>query len=126
MNNPTFTILIIGKEYWMGLENIYQMTNARSYSLRVMIQDFDGTTRTATYKSFKLTENVSTKCNRKINLNFNLNAVQASFPWCQSRHYSNLLSPRVANRNRENCRNHALKSNVKLFNTALLNFSASL
>jgi hypothetical protein len=43
----------------MGLENIYKMTNARSYSLRIVMQDFDGNTRSATYSKFKLLENVS-------------------------------------------------------------------
>jgi hypothetical protein len=42
----------------MGLEKIYQMTNTRAYSLRVMMQDFNGNTKTAYYSNFKLTENV--------------------------------------------------------------------
>jgi hypothetical protein len=51
-------ILPLGQEYWMGLEKIYQMTNARTFSLRVMMQTFEGITKTAFYSNFKLTENV--------------------------------------------------------------------
>ena len=51
----------LGQEYWMGLEKMYQMTNARAYSLRVMMQNFDGTTKTAFYSNFRLTENVRIK-----------------------------------------------------------------
>ena len=45
----------------MGLEKMYEMTNARAYSLRVMMQNFDGTTKTAFYSNFRLTENVRIK-----------------------------------------------------------------
>jgi len=54
-------INIKGKEYWMGLENIYRITNERNYSLRIKIKRFgESKNLTATYKTFRLTENVST------------------------------------------------------------------
>ena len=44
----------------MGLDNIYKMTNERKYTLRVTLKNFqDSKTLTATYNTFKLTENVS-------------------------------------------------------------------
>ena len=43
----------------MGLENIYQITGNKNYTLRVTLKSFDSTNKQfATYKNFKLTENV--------------------------------------------------------------------
>jgi len=43
----------------MGLENIYQITNSKAYSLRIIIKSFGSTDKKiAVYKFFKLTENV--------------------------------------------------------------------
>jgi hypothetical protein len=48
-----------GKEYWMGLENIYQITNRKFYSLRITMKSFGSPDKKiANYKTFKLTENV--------------------------------------------------------------------
>ena len=53
-------IVITGKEYWMGLENIYRITNMKKYTLRITMKNFGSSKKLiATYKSFSLTENVS-------------------------------------------------------------------
>ncbi len=57
----TFIIIVyvLGEEYWMGLENIYQITNNKAYSLRITMKSFESPVKKiATYKIFKLTENV--------------------------------------------------------------------
>ncbi|KAK3510899.1 hypothetical protein QTP70_024375 [Hemibagrus guttatus] len=41
-------------EYWLGLENIYQLTHKRKYELKVDLQDFDGTLVYARYSSFSV------------------------------------------------------------------------
>ncbi|XP_046693612.1 microfibril-associated glycoprotein 4-like [Silurus meridionalis] len=41
-------------EYWLGLENIYQLTHKRKYELKVDLQDFDGATAFARYSSFSI------------------------------------------------------------------------
>jgi len=41
-------------EFWLGNENIYMLTNAEDYSLRVELEDFEGNIRFAEYSSFKL------------------------------------------------------------------------
>jgi len=44
----------------MGLEKIYQLTNFRSYTLRVTLKDFEKPEKvTAKYENFRLTENVN-------------------------------------------------------------------
>jgi hypothetical protein len=43
----------------MGLENIYQISNSKAYSLRIIMKSFESTDKKiAAYKFFKLTENV--------------------------------------------------------------------
>jgi len=42
------------REFWLGNENIYMLTNAEDYSLRVELEDFEGNKRYAEYSSFKL------------------------------------------------------------------------
>ncbi len=50
---------VAGEEYWMGLENIYQITNSKSYTLRITMKSFGAPEKKiAMYKAFKLTENV--------------------------------------------------------------------
>ncbi|XP_060754314.1 microfibril-associated glycoprotein 4-like [Neoarius graeffei] len=41
-------------EYWLGLENLYQLTRKRKYELKVDLQDFDGVTVYAQYSSFSI------------------------------------------------------------------------
>ncbi|XP_053332826.1 microfibril-associated glycoprotein 4-like isoform X2 [Clarias gariepinus] len=41
-------------EYWLGLENLYQLTHKRKYELKVDLQDFDGATVYARYSSFSV------------------------------------------------------------------------
>ncbi|KAG9262864.1 microfibril-associated glycoprotein 4-like [Astyanax mexicanus] len=41
-------------EYWLGLENLYQLTHKRNYQLRVDLEDFDGMKAYALYSSFSV------------------------------------------------------------------------
>ncbi|KAK2909541.1 hypothetical protein Q8A67_005378 [Cirrhinus molitorella] len=41
-------------EYWLGLENMYQLTSNREYMLRVDLEDFDGNKAFALYSSFSV------------------------------------------------------------------------
>ncbi|XP_072229675.1 microfibril-associated glycoprotein 4-like [Leuresthes tenuis] len=41
-------------EYWLGLENIHQMTRQRNYELLVDMEDFEGKKAFARYSSFKV------------------------------------------------------------------------
>ncbi|KAK2818332.1 hypothetical protein Q7C36_022265 [Tachysurus vachellii] len=41
-------------EYWLGLENLYQLTRNRKYELRVDLQDFDGVSVYARYSYFSV------------------------------------------------------------------------
>ncbi|XP_072513253.1 microfibril-associated glycoprotein 4-like [Salminus brasiliensis] len=41
-------------EYWLGLENLYQLTRKRKYELRVDLQDFDGAKVYAQYSAFSV------------------------------------------------------------------------
>ncbi|XP_030635663.1 microfibril-associated glycoprotein 4-like, partial [Chanos chanos] len=41
-------------EYWLGLENIYQLTRRRKYELRVDMEDFEGGMVHAQYSSFSI------------------------------------------------------------------------
>ncbi|XP_060520361.1 angiopoietin-2 isoform X2 [Cylas formicarius] len=43
-----------GKEFWLGNENIYMLTNNEEYSLRVELEDFEGNKRYAQYSHFKI------------------------------------------------------------------------
>uniref|UniRef100_A0A673FFS4 Microfibril-associated glycoprotein 4-like n=1 Tax=Sinocyclocheilus rhinocerous TaxID=307959 RepID=A0A673FFS4_9TELE len=45
---------IVESEYWLGLENMYQMTYKRSYKLRVDLEDFQGNKVFAQYSSFSV------------------------------------------------------------------------
>ncbi|XP_076060910.1 uncharacterized protein LOC143036884 [Oratosquilla oratoria] len=42
------------REFWLGNENIFMLTNTDNYMLRVELEDFDGNTRYAEYSTFKL------------------------------------------------------------------------
>uniref|UniRef100_A0A1A8EQC8 Microfibrillar-associated protein 4 n=2 Tax=Nothobranchius korthausae TaxID=1143690 RepID=A0A1A8EQC8_9TELE len=41
-------------EYWLGLENIYQLTRLQNYELMVDLEDFEGNKKFALYSSFKV------------------------------------------------------------------------
>ncbi|XP_059407412.1 microfibril-associated glycoprotein 4-like [Carassius carassius] len=41
-------------EYWLGLENMYQLTSNRTYMLRVDLEDFQGNKAFAQYSSFSV------------------------------------------------------------------------
>jgi predicted nucleic acid-binding Zn-ribbon protein len=43
-----------GKEFWLGNENIYMLTNNEDYSLRIEMEDFEGNKRYAQYSHFKI------------------------------------------------------------------------
>ncbi|XP_061398051.1 angiopoietin-4 [Musca vetustissima] len=42
------------KEFWLGNENIYMLTNNEDYILRVELEDFEGNKRFAQYSHFKI------------------------------------------------------------------------
>lgn len=42
------------KEFWLGNENIYMLTNNEDYMLRVELEDFEGNKRYAQYSHFKI------------------------------------------------------------------------
>ncbi|KAI5729307.1 hypothetical protein M8J76_001207 [Diaphorina citri] len=42
------------KEFWMGNENIYMLTNNEEYMLRIELEDFEGNKRYAQYSHFKI------------------------------------------------------------------------
>lgn len=42
------------KEFWMGNENIYMLTNNEDYALRIELEDFEGNKRYAQYSHFKI------------------------------------------------------------------------
>ncbi|KAK9981818.1 hypothetical protein ABG768_001342 [Culter alburnus] len=44
----------VESEYWLGLENMYQLTRNRKYMLRVDLEDFDGRKGFAQYSSFSV------------------------------------------------------------------------
>ena len=52
------TIFVTGKEYWLGLEPVYQMTKSKSYRLRITMKPFGGVAKTAYYENFRLKDNV--------------------------------------------------------------------
>ncbi|XP_030641457.1 microfibril-associated glycoprotein 4-like [Chanos chanos] len=41
-------------EFWLGLENIHQLTRGKKFELRVDMEDFDGKTAHAQYSSFSV------------------------------------------------------------------------
>ncbi|XP_070134317.1 angiopoietin-1 isoform X3 [Drosophila bipectinata] len=42
------------KEFWLGNENIYMLTNNEDYTLRIELEDFDGNKKYAQYSHFKI------------------------------------------------------------------------
>ena len=50
-----------GKEFWLGLENIYVMTNKKKYKLKIEAKDYEGNTDQAIWNDFRLTESVMTR-----------------------------------------------------------------
>ena len=44
----------VDREFWLGNENIYMLTNYEDYEIRIDLQDFDGSSRYAEYKTFKI------------------------------------------------------------------------
>ncbi len=43
----------------MGLDNIYELTQVKNYTLRVTLENFEGVIKTQFYTNFKLLDNVS-------------------------------------------------------------------
>lgn len=46
-------------EFWLGNENIYMLTNAEDYSLRVELEDFEGNVRSLTTSMPSLTSQLN-------------------------------------------------------------------
>ena len=56
----TIFIHFLGKEYWLGLDNIYALTNRQDVvmQLRVFLENFTDENATAYYDNFSLTDQV--------------------------------------------------------------------
>ena len=48
----------IGKEMWLGLDNMYYLTQAKNYTLRITMVSQDNETAVSQYDHFKLTNKV--------------------------------------------------------------------
>uniref|UniRef100_T1IZ12 Fibrinogen C-terminal domain-containing protein n=1 Tax=Strigamia maritima TaxID=126957 RepID=T1IZ12_STRMM len=48
----------LSKEFWLGNENIFMLTNQDEYTLRIDLEDFDGNKRYAEYSKFKMSSEV--------------------------------------------------------------------
>ncbi|XP_040572696.1 angiopoietin-1 [Lepeophtheirus salmonis] len=44
----------INLEFWLGNENIFQLTNSTDYEIRIELEDFENNERFASYSSFKI------------------------------------------------------------------------
>ena len=56
-------ILIVGEEFWIGLRNIYKLTNiaGRPMELKVVLEKKSGEKAHALYKNFRIGTEVSSK-----------------------------------------------------------------
>jgi hypothetical protein len=50
-----------GKEHWLGLDNLFSLTQSKNYSMRMTVTTFDGVTGVAAYSLVKILNNVSLK-----------------------------------------------------------------
>ena len=57
--NISYLTFFPGDEFWLGLDNIYELTQVKNYTLRVTMETFDGIIKTAFYTDFKILDNVS-------------------------------------------------------------------
>jgi len=57
-------------EFWLGLENLHKITSSESFDLKVVMSDFDGTTKFAEYKEFHIGSSTE---------NYNLSIKQHSY-----------------------------------------------
>ena len=46
-----------GEEFWLGLENLFYITNQKSYSLKVNVEDANGIRDEATWNVFRIADN---------------------------------------------------------------------
>ncbi len=53
------SFLNTGKEFWAGLNAIYNLTKGRNMELRITMEKFDGETESAFYRTFYLGNEVS-------------------------------------------------------------------
>jgi len=44
------------KNFWLGLENVHQLTASGVFDLRIVMQSFDGTEKFAQYRNFKISD----------------------------------------------------------------------
>jgi len=51
--------LRLGEEFWLGLDNIYSLTQSKNYTLRITMETFEGVNKTQYYTNFKLLDDVS-------------------------------------------------------------------
>ena len=50
-----------GEEFWLGLDNIYKLTQLKNYTLRFTFETFEGVIKTQYYTNFKLLDSVRQK-----------------------------------------------------------------
>jgi len=62
-NTFAYVIIVLGEEFWLGLDNIYGLTQSKSYTLRFKFETFDGIIKTQYYTNFKLLDTVSVQLN---------------------------------------------------------------
>ena len=57
---PLSCVLYIGKEHWLGLDNIYKLTNRKNLKtqLRIDLETLGGTKATVAYDDFHLKDQV--------------------------------------------------------------------
>ena len=51
--------MISGKEFWLGLNKVFELTQSGNYTLRIWLTDADDITVEEVYETFAITENVS-------------------------------------------------------------------
>ena len=52
------TKFITGEEYWLGLEEVYDLTHLGGYMLRIRMTDVNGEKAEVYYMDFAITDNV--------------------------------------------------------------------
>ncbi len=53
-----YHVFLSGKDFWLGLKNIYELTKMGRWTLRVTLTDADGAMGEAFYHNFRLKEPV--------------------------------------------------------------------
>ena len=77
----TIFIHFLGKEYWLGLDNIYALTNRQDVvmQLRVFLENFTDENATAYYDNFSLTDQVHPQNQFRESIAFNNHSLFLNF-----------------------------------------------